>query len=241
MALGVGRAEAQTASQPAGRLEVSVGAGWLGGASFGEQPADLRGASGSPYRLFESETSLRGTGLFEARAGFALTRRYTIEGRAAMSKPELQTVVSSDAEASGSFTAVESIDQYIFDAGVLVRLDELESFGLKPFAIGGFGYVRQLHDDQQLVETGTPLLRRRGSHASALLACAGIHPKRKHPGRSAAERPVARARRGQPVAGKRVSKSRPHVLALDLASVICSSSVIREELPSRYHRESWRL
>ena len=111
MALGVGRAEAQTASQPAGRLEVSVGAGWLGGASFGEQPADLRGASGSPYRLFESETSLRGTGLFEARAGFALTRRYTIEGRAAMSKPELQTVVSSDAEVAGSFTAVESIDQ----------------------------------------------------------------------------------------------------------------------------------
>lgn len=154
MALGVGRAEAQTASQPAGRLEVSFGAGWLGGASFGEQPADLRGASGSPYRLFESETSLRGTGLFEARAGFALTRRYTIEGRAGMSKPELQTVVSSDAEVAGSFTAVESIDQYMFDAGVLVRLDELESFGLKPFAIGGFGYVRQLHGDQQLVETG---------------------------------------------------------------------------------------
>ncbi|HYJ93682.1 MAG TPA: hypothetical protein VEV86_03630, partial [Vicinamibacterales bacterium] len=139
MALGVGRAEAQTASQPAGRLEVSFGAGWLGGASFGEQPADLRGASGSPYRLFESETSLRGTGLFEARAGFALTRRYTMEGRAAMSRPELQTVVSSDAEVSGSFTAVESIDQYMFDAGVLVHLDELESFGLKPFAIGGIG------------------------------------------------------------------------------------------------------
>lgn len=153
VALGAGRAEAQTASQPAGRLEVSVGAGWHGGASFGEQPADLRGASGTPYRLFESATSLRGTGLFEARAGFALTRRYTIEGRAAMSKPELQTVVSSDAELSGSFTAVESIDRYVFDAGVRVRLDELESFGLKPFAIGGFGYVRQLHGDQ-FVETG---------------------------------------------------------------------------------------
>ena len=153
-AIGVGRAEAQTTSAPAGRLQVSVGAGWLGGASFGEQPADLRGASGNPYRLFESETSLRGTGLFEARGGFALTKRYAIEGRAAMSKPELQTVVSSDAEASGTFTLVESLDQYIFDGGVLVHLDELDAFGLKPFAIGGFGYVRQLHEEQQLVETG---------------------------------------------------------------------------------------
>ena len=153
-AIGVGRAEAQTTSAPAGRLQVSVGAGWLGGASFGEQPADLRGASGNPYRLFESETSLRGTGLFEARGGFAFAKRYAIEGRAAMSKPELQTVVSSDAEASGTFTLVESLDQYIFDGGVLVHLDELEAFGLKPFAIGGFGYVRQLHEEQQLVETG---------------------------------------------------------------------------------------
>jgi len=153
-AIGVGRAEAQTTSAPAGRLQVSVGAGWLGGASFGEQPADLRGASGNPYRLFESETSLRGTGLFEARGGFAFAKRYAIEGRAAMSKPELQTVVSSDAEASGTFTLVESLDQYIFDGGVLVHLDELDAFGLKPFAIGGFGYVRQLHEEQQLVETG---------------------------------------------------------------------------------------
>lgn len=153
-AIGVGRAEAQTASPPAGRLQVSVGAGWLGGASFGEQPADLRGISGNPYRLFESETNLRGSGLFEARGGFALTKRFVIEGRAAIGKPELQTVISSDAEAAGTFTAIEGLDQYIFDGGVLVHLDELEAFGLRPFAIGGFGYVRQLHEEQQLVETG---------------------------------------------------------------------------------------
>ena len=153
-AIGAGRAEAQTASVPAGRFEVSVGAGWIGGAGLGEQPADLRGASGSPYRLFESDTQLGGTGSFEARVGFALTRRFTVEGRAALSNPELRTVASSDAELPGSFTAVEDIDQYVFDGGVLVHLDEMEAFGLRPFATGGFGYVRQLHGDQQLVETG---------------------------------------------------------------------------------------
>jgi opacity protein-like surface antigen len=148
------RVEAQTTSPAPGRLQVSVGAGWLGGAEFGEQPADLRTASSSAYRLFQSDTHLGGTGLFEARVGFALTKRYAIEGRAAIASPELQTTVSSDAEASGSFTAVEGIDQYIFDGGVLVRLDEWQAFGLTPFAIGGVGYVRQLHEDRQLVETG---------------------------------------------------------------------------------------
>lgn len=152
--IGTDRAEAQIAPPPSGGFEVSVGAGWLGGAGLGEQPADLRTASGSAFRLFESDTHLGGAGSFEARVGFALTRRFTVEGRAAIAKPELQVVASSDAELQGSFTAVEDIDQYVFDGGVLVHLDELEAFGLRPFASGGLGYVRQLHGDQQLVETG---------------------------------------------------------------------------------------
>ena len=152
-AVSVARAEAQTSSR-AGRLQASVGAGWLGGSDFGEQPADLRTVSSNPYRLFESNTRLGGTSLFEARVGFALTKRFGIEVRAALAKPELETTVSSDAEASGSFSAVEGIDQYSFDGGVLVHLDEFQTLGLTPFAIGGLGYVRQLHGDQQLLETG---------------------------------------------------------------------------------------
>jgi len=152
--VAAGRSEAQTTLPPEGRLEVSVGVGWLGGAALGEEAADLRAPSGGPYRLFESDTHLGGAGVFETRVGFALTRRFTVEGRAAIAEPELRTVVSSDAEASGSFTAVENIDQYVFDGGVLVHLDELGAFGLKPFASGGVGYVRQLHEDQQLADTG---------------------------------------------------------------------------------------
>jgi hypothetical protein len=153
-AIGADRADAQTTPSNASRVEVSVGAGWLGGAGLGDQAADLRGAGGGPYRLFESDTQLGGTGSFEARVGVALTRRFSVEGRAAIARPELQTVASSDVERAGSFTAVEDIDQYVFDGGVRVHLEELEALGLKPFAMGGLGYVRQLHGDQQLVETG---------------------------------------------------------------------------------------
>ena len=143
---------AQSASEPVGRLQVAVGAGWLGGASFGEQPADLRTATSSPYRLFDSQTDLRPAGSFEGRVGVALTRRFGIEGRASRSSPELRTEISSDAETSGSFTIVESIDRYIFDGGVMIRLGQ--GGGLSPFATAGLGYVRQLHEDQEVVEDG---------------------------------------------------------------------------------------
>lgn len=146
-------ASAQT-PEPVGRLQVAVGVGWLGGAAFGEQPADLRAASGGPYRLFESETTLGSTSSFEARVGITLTPRYGIEGRAAISKPELRTVISSDAEAAGPFTIAETIDHYVFDAGVVIRFVEMDVMGLTPFASGGAGYVRQLHEGQGLVETG---------------------------------------------------------------------------------------
>ena len=153
-AFGVRPCAAQTASEPVGRLQVAVGVGWLGGTSFGEQAADLRTATSSPYRLFNSETDLRPAGSFEARVGVALTRRYGIEGRASISSPQLRTVVTSDAETTGSFTIAETVDRYVFDGGIMIRLTQWDGMGLSPFASAGAGYVRQLHGDQSLVEDG---------------------------------------------------------------------------------------
>lgn len=147
-------AAAQAPSEPIGRLQVGVGVGWLGGALFGEQPADLRTASGGPYRLFESETDLGAAASFELRVGVGLTPRFGIEGRVARSGPELKASVSSDAEASGTFTISESIDQYVFDGGVVIRLNEFQAMGLLPFLSAGAGYVRQLHEGDSLVEEG---------------------------------------------------------------------------------------
>jgi hypothetical protein len=147
-------AAAQVQSEPVRRIQVGVGVGWLGGSVFGEQPADLRAASGGPYRLFESETDLGATASFEVRVSYGLTPRFAIEGRVARGAPQLHTVVSSDAEAAGSFTLSESIDQYLFDGGVVIRLNELDGMGLLPFASAGAGYVRQLHEGDNLVEEG---------------------------------------------------------------------------------------
>ena len=67
---------------------------------------------------------------------------------------DLHTVVSSDAESSGSFTISESIDQYIVEGGLVIRLDELQTMGVLPFASAGAGYVRLLHEGDGLVEDG---------------------------------------------------------------------------------------
>ena len=154
LTLEVASAAAQTTSEPVGRLQVAVGAGWLGGASLGEQPADLRSASATPFQLFDTETDLGSAGTFEARVGFALTPHFGIEGRAAISRPELSTVITNDVEAPGTFTAVERIDQYVFDGGIVVRFGAWDGLGLTPFATAGLGYVRQLHEEHELVEEG---------------------------------------------------------------------------------------
>ena len=154
LALEVASAAAQTTSEPVGRLQVAVGAGWLGGASLGEQPADLRSASATPFQLFDTDSDLGAAGTFEARVGFALTPHFGIEGRAAISRPELSTVITNDVEAPGTFTAVERVDQYVFDGGIVVRFGAWDGVGLTPFATAGLGYVRQLHEEHELVEDG---------------------------------------------------------------------------------------
>jgi hypothetical protein len=146
---------AQTVSEPLHRVQAGVGVGWLGGAALGDQPAELRTASGNPLQLFNSESELGSVPVFEVRATFGVSRRFAIDGRVGVSSPELRTEVSNDVEATGSAVALtEQLDQYVFEGGVVIRLYELETMGLLPFASAGAGYVRQLHEEQTLVEEG---------------------------------------------------------------------------------------
>lgn len=145
-------ASAQTTSPPIRRLEVSVGAGFLTGAALGQQPANERAASGSPYRLFDTETDLSSSLFFGLRLGFALTPRLSIEGAASLGQPELRTSISGDAEGAESLIAVEQMDQYTFDGGIVYRFGGLR--GLVPFVSAGAGYQRQRHEGETLIEGG---------------------------------------------------------------------------------------
>jgi hypothetical protein len=152
---GSATASAQSATSSIGRVELSVGAGLLGGAQLGERAADLRaGGSGGPFRLFDSESELARSGLVEARAGVRVTSRYTLEARVALSRPDLRTTVSSDLEAPPVDPLAEQVKQYAFDGGVRMGLGDSAIFGLAPFVSAGAGYLRQLHENDALVDEG---------------------------------------------------------------------------------------
>jgi hypothetical protein len=153
-----GLAHAQTADNlPRPRFEVDAGGGLFGGAALGSGDASLRANSTTPeaFRLYSAESRLAGTPSFQARAAVALNRRWGIEGGVVIGHPEVRTSVSGDIEGAPPLTVVERIDQYFFEAGVVVMLEQWR-MGRRtlPFAAVGAGYLRQLHEGLTVIEHG---------------------------------------------------------------------------------------
>ena len=155
LAVMVPSAHAQANEPPIRRIELAAGIGFLGGATLGDANADLRsGTSSDPYRLFTTASELIGASVIDLRAGFDLTRRFGFEAHALFGHPELRTDISSDAESAPSITAVDRLDHYLIDGGIVVRLDEFRVYGIRPFVVAGAGHLRQLHEGLTVVESG---------------------------------------------------------------------------------------
>lgn len=138
------------------RFEVTGGVGYFAGAALGDAAATLRANATSPqsFPLFTTDTSIRGALTGELRVGTWLSRRIGVEGRLGYSRPDVATSARADAEGAPAITVVERIDQFVIDAGVLFRLDEMRVGQLLPFAEGGAGYLRQVHEGLALIEDG---------------------------------------------------------------------------------------
>lgn len=151
-------AYAQSAGDPPiRRVEVEVGGGILGGASLGSADANLRAnaTTKQPYRLFSTGTRIASERSVHARVGFALNRRFAVEAGGVFSRPAIRTSVSGDVEGAPALTVDERVDQYLVEASLLVRLDEIR-LGSRtvPFLAGGAGYLRQLHEGLTVIEQG---------------------------------------------------------------------------------------
>lgn len=154
MVLAAASARAQTAPPP-GRLQLAVGIGFIGGAPLGSADAELRSSSSTdPYRVFATSSQLARATVLDLRAAVDLTPRLGLEGRALYGHPEQRTSVTADVENAPSITAVERLDQYLIDGGVVIKLDEFSVKGWQPFAAAGAGYLRQLHEGLTLTEEG---------------------------------------------------------------------------------------
>lgn len=142
---------------PIHRIEFEVGGGILGGAVLGSVDANLRAnaATKQPYRLFSTGTRISSSRSVHARLGYALNRRFAVEGGGVFSRPAIRTSVSADVEGAPALTVDERVDEYFVEASLLVRIDEFR-LGSRtvPFLAGGAGYLRQLHEGLTLIEEG---------------------------------------------------------------------------------------
>lgn len=157
--LGTTRASAQEApSLRAHRVVLETGAVWSGGYSIGGVNAQLRsnatGPAPPPFTLFAARSDIRSASSVMARVGFAVTPRLAIEAGGSFGRPRLGTEISRDVEAAGQTLEGEQLQQYFIEGAVVWHLPVRFGPRVRPFVIGGGGYLRQLHEERTLVETG---------------------------------------------------------------------------------------
>jgi hypothetical protein len=151
------------------RVELGVGALWIGRASLGATTATETRGTGSKSVLFESTGELGGAPAVEGRIGIRLSRLVVAEAVASYSKPPLRVAISADAEGGAALTAAETISQFTLGGRVLWYVPGKRwTPRFAPFAMGGGGYLRQLHEQGTLAETGR--YYEIGGGVSALLA-----------------------------------------------------------------------
>lgn len=161
-------ASGRTASaQPAvaalrpGHVVFGLGGGWVGAETLGTVRAETRasaiGTTTPPgFTMFDATSRLDGALAAEATVTVAITAGWALEVRGAMRSPTLTTTITSDAEASGTFTATDEVAEYTVDASVLYH-PGWAAIGsrVRGYLLAGGGYLRQLYDRDALVETGT--------------------------------------------------------------------------------------
>jgi hypothetical protein len=142
----------------AGSVEFSGGVSWTAGFDLGTANADLtrNPTTGSgPVTLFTADTQLRPSPGLQGRLGVYLTRGVSIEGGVAYSRPVLETLLSGDAEGATAAAVSETLTRYVFDGALVAHLGSFASGRGVPFVTGGVGYIRELHEGNELAETGT--------------------------------------------------------------------------------------
>jgi hypothetical protein len=142
-----------------GSVELSGGVTWARGYDLGDSTASLTRnppTGSSAFELFRASTGIDPAVGADARLGVYLARSVSVEGGVHYSRPVLSVRLSGDAEGAEAITASETITRYVFDGSLVVHLLPLSFAGGRgvPFVTGGGGYVRELHEENGLAETG---------------------------------------------------------------------------------------
>jgi hypothetical protein len=146
---------AQTPDAPIpGRVEASVGVLWAGHQALGDGAANETTGAGGAMRLFTASSDLAAAGGVDGRVAVRLLRSLEVAMEASYTKPKLNVALSNDIENAPPVVATETMQQLMLGGSVVWYLPSGGAARFAPFATGGGGYLRQLHEDGTLVDTG---------------------------------------------------------------------------------------
>ena len=138
-----------------GSIELSGGASFSPGFDLATVQAELtRSTQADGLELFRTDGEVSGFPGLYARVGVYLSRAIAVEGGLRFAKPEIRYRLSDDFESAEDETAAETASHYVFDGSVLFHLASLGGGRVMPFVSAGGGYIRELHENNELVETG---------------------------------------------------------------------------------------
>jgi hypothetical protein len=154
---GVARAQ-EAPSLRAHRFTIGGAIVWSGAYDIGEATAELRGnglgPSAPPVTFFTSDSRVTSAASPELRIGFAMTRQVALEFAMSATQPHIGVAIAGDAEAPSQQLLGEKLEQYLFEGGATWQLPVRLGSRLGPFIGGGATFLRQLHEDRTLAETG---------------------------------------------------------------------------------------
>ena len=88
-----------------------------------------------------------GSGLgLAARVSVYLSPRLSVEGGLRVTRPKLSVTLSGDAEDAANQVAEETLSQYVVDGSALWHFGDVQRSKIVPFAGGGAGYMRDVHE-----------------------------------------------------------------------------------------------
>ena len=142
----------------AGSWEAGGGVVWSGSFTGPRRTAELteNGESSGGFDLFTAIGEISSGAGLGVTLGYYLSRSLAVEAGLRFSKPRLSFRLTGDIEDAGAITADETLTRYVFTGSLVFHLrDTSQGRRLIPFVSGGAGYIRDLHEGAELVETGT--------------------------------------------------------------------------------------
>jgi hypothetical protein len=142
----------------AGTWEIGGGGIWSSGFSGPRQTAELtqNGGSSGGFDLFTASGEVGSGAGLGASLGYYLSPSLALEAGLRFSKPRLSYRLTGDVENAPTVTAEETLTRYVFTGSFVFHLGTMHPRRqLVPFVAAGAGYIRDLHEGAELVETGT--------------------------------------------------------------------------------------